>query len=543
MISHQLLLRAGFIKPVAAGIYDFLPLGYRVLEKLDRLIKEELSREGVQHLLMPIVHPSSLWQETGRRKKMDKILATFRSHHGGEYLIAPTHEETVTDLARNYIFSYKDLPVILNQNQWKYRDEVRVSGGLLRTREFLMQDAYSFDRDEAGLDASFQAVSRSYRAIFKRLGLEIIVVKADSGTIGGTGSEEFMMACDAGEDRIFCCDRCDYRANVEKAESLVPVYPQEKVKRPMRAVKGKGLIGVEVLAKFLGIPVTQTTKTLLYQVDERVVAVCLRGDYQVNEAKLVNYLGGNNLGLASAETVEKLTGAKVGYAGPINLPKTVSVIWDKSTQGRVNFECGANKTDFHNVNVNFGRDVKMPDKFVDIREIKAGEPCPSCRRGKLIERKTIELGHVFKLGTVYSQPMKALFTDAAGREKLIEMGCYGIGISRLLAAIVEQGHDRRGIIWPASAAPYQVHLIDLRSKMLDTSEIYKKLTEAGVEVLWDDRDNVSAGVKFADADLIGIPVRLVVSAKTKDKIEWKDRDSTKSELVDLEEVLHRCQKN
>lgn len=536
VVSHQLLLRAGFITPVAAGIYTFLPLGFRVLEKIDRIIKEEFTKRGIQHLIMPFVHPASLWEETGRFTKMQKILAVFEANHGGKYLLAPTHEETVTDVARKFISSYKDLPVILNQNHWKYRDEVRVNGGLLRTREFLMQDAYSFDRDEEGLSKSFNLVSEAYHAIFARMGLPVTVVKADSGAIGGTGSEEFMVESEAGEDRIFICDRCNYKANVEKAESIFPPFDQKEEKKSMEEVLGKGIIGVEALAKFLNIPVEKTTKTLLYQADKRVVAVCVRGEYSVSEVKLANILGCINLSLASSETVKKITGAEVGYAGPVGLPKDIEVLWDETTEGRVNFECGGNKTNYHNININFDRDVDAPKKFIDIREVKAGEGCPKCGKGQLKEGRGIELGHVFKLGTLYSKAMGAEFADIDGKRKPLVMGCYGIGMTRIIAAAVEIFHDAKGIVWPQEIAPYKAHLISLQGGEVKAKDVYEALLQKGIDVLWDDRDE-SAGVKFADADLIGIPWRLVVSQKTGEKIEVKERNETEAKLMILDEVI------
>lgn len=535
VVSHQLLLRAGFITPVAAGIYSFLPLGFRVLEKIDRIIKDEFTKRGIQHVMMPFVHPAALWQETGRFTKWAKALAVFDAKSGGKYLLAPTHEETVTDIARKFIASYKDMPVIVNQNQWKYRDEVRVNGGLLRTREFLMQDAYSFDKDEAGLAKSFATVSDAYHAIFKRFGLPITVVKADSGAIGGTGSEEFMVESEAGEDRIFVCSQGDYKANIEKAESSFTPFVQDEEKKPMKEVEGKGIIGVEALAKFLDIPVEQTTKTLLYQADDRVVAVCIRGEYSVSEVKLANLLGCMNLGLATAATVKKVTGAEVGYAGPVGLPKEVEIIWDISTQGRINFECGGNKTHFHNTNVNFGADVELPARFVDVREVKVGEACVKCGKGKLEEARTIELGHVFKLGTIYSEAMGAKFTDSDGVQKPIVMGCYGIGMTRSIAAAVEVFHDDKGILWPAEIAPYIVHLISLPGGEEKAAALYDRLWKQGVEVLWDDRD-VAAGIKFADADLIGLPLRLVVSKKTGDQVEVKKRSEAKSYLSDVRDL-------
>ena len=537
-ISHRLLLQAGFIYQTAAGIYSFLPLGFLVLQRIDAIIREELGIRGVQHLLMPLIHPASLWEETGRRAKVD-VLASFTSRRGGDYVIAPTHEETVTDLARAYIKSYRDLPLILNQNQWKYRDEVRVSGGLLRTREFLMQDAYSFDRNEANLDDSFRIVSEAYHAIFDRIGLPMTVVQADSGTIGGSASEEFMILADAGEDVILACSTCDYRANLEKAVSRVKTYKQDTKMQPMKEVEGKGLIGVEPLAEFLGIPVHQTTKTLLFQADTKVVAVMVRGDFNVNETKLKNYLGCTELTLATPEAVKATTGAEVGYAGPVGLPKSVQVVADLTCEGRVNFEAGANKTNYHNINVNFERDFPTPP-FVDIREAREGDQCPHCD-GKLVNHRAIELGHVFKLGTTYSEKMHAYFMDEDGKSKPLVMGCYGIGISRVMAAAVEAFNDDKGIIWPETIAPYAVHLLTLGREeevLKEGEELYEGLWGMGIETLYDDRD-LSAGQKLADADLIGLPHRLIVSKKTLEKkgVEWKKRSDTgKGKIVEREKI-------
>ena len=492
----------------------------------------------MQHLLMPLVHPSSLWEESGRREKVD-VLAGFQGRNGAEYVLAPTHEETVTDLARNYIESYRDLPVILNQNQWKFRDEVRVSGGLLRTREFLMQDAYSFDRDEAGLDQSFQIMSDAYHSIFERTGLSVTVVKADSGTMGGSDSEEFVLESDVGEDSIIVCDSCDEKANVEKAESKFENLKQDTDLKPMEALEGKGIIGVEELAKFLKIPVEQTTKTLLFQADDKVVAAMIRGDYDVSEAKLKNYLGCNELNLASAETVKKVTGAEVGYAGPVGLPAEVEVVADLTCKDRTNFEAGANKTDYHNINVNFDRDFPTPT-FSDIRAAREGDGCAKCK-GTLSMSNAIELGHVFKLGTAYSETMKALYSDEDGKKKPILMGCYGIGISRIVGAAVEASHDEKGIIWPQNLAPYDMHLVVLgndKEVQEQAEQLYEDLWDSGIEVLYDDRD-CSAGAKFADADLIGIPHRLVVSAKSLKAggVEYKKRSEKEAQIVDPEKVV------
>lgn len=538
--SHQYLIRGGFIHQLAAGLYNFLPLGFRVLMKIDQIIKEELAKKGVQHLLMPLVHPASLWKESGRYDKVD-VLLKFTSQHGSECVLAPTHEETITDLARKYIKTYKDLPVILNQNQWKYRDEVRATGGLLRTREFLMQDAYSFDRDKAGLDESFKKISEAYHAIFARIGVEVTVVKADSGTMGGSDSEEFMIASEVGEDSILSCDKCDYRANLEKATSRVEDYKQDKEMKPMESVEGKGIIGVEELAKFLKVEVHHTTKTIIFQADDELVAVMIRGDYDISETKLSNYLGCQHLKLASAEKVMKVTGAEMGYAGPVGLPKEVKLVADLTCKGRVNFEAGANETHYHNINVNFERDFPTPD-FVDLREVKEGDGCPQCK-GKLKLLQAIEAGHVFKLGTAYSQSMGAKFADEDGKEKLIEMGCYGIGISRLVASIIEASHDENGMIWPMAVAPYQIHLLSLGNEeavAAKADELYEQLEAEGFEVLYDDRKE-SPGVKLKDADLIGLPLRIVVSNRTMEKtgVEWKLRAGGSEEQVKFTDLVSK----
>lgn len=542
--SHQLLIRAGFIHQIAAGLYDFLPLGYRVLMNLDRIIKEELSKKGVQHVLMPFVHPASLWQETGRYEKMDQIMAKFESKRGAGMLLAPTHEETVTDLARNYIQTYKDLPVTVNQNQWKYRDEIRVTGGLFRTREFLMQDAYSFDRDKAGLDVSFKAVSEAYHAIFKRAGVEVTVVQADSGTMGGTDSEEFMMVSEVGEDTIFSCDKCDYKANMEKAESKFKAYPQDKEMKPIEMVEGVGIIGCAELAEYLKIPTEVTTKTILFKADEELVAAMIRGEYDINEAKLANHLKCQELELLSAEEVKEHTGAVPGYAGPVNLPDKFNLIADLTCANRTNFEAGPNKTNFHALNVNFERDFPTPP-FVDLREVKEGEECVKCDGGKLQKVKGVELGHVFKLGTCYAEQMGAKFVDNDGKQKLIEMGCYGIGITRLLAAIAQSLNDENGLIWPKSVAPYHIHLLTLgKDETVDAraEDLYEQLKEQGYEVLFDDRKE-SAGRKFADADLIGLPLRILVSGRTMegDEVEWKERAKADAERVKLDNLMARVQ--
>jgi prolyl-tRNA synthetase len=537
--SHKLLLKGGFIHQVAAGIYSYLPLGFYVLWKIDGIIREELARRGVQHMLMPFVTPGKLWEESGRKEKMKDILASFEAAHGGEYMLAATHEEIATEVARNHIKSYRDLPLIINHNQWKYRDEVRVSGGLLRTREFLMQDAYSFDADTDGQETSFQLMSEAYHAIFERIGLDVTVVTADSGTMGGSASEEFMVMSDVGEDTILSCDQCDYKANMEKATSKFETFDQDKKQKPMEEVEGKGLVGVEPLAKHLGIKVHQTTKTLLFQADDNVVAVMIRGDYDVNETKLKNHLDCDSLALASEEVVKKLTKAKVGYAGPLNLPKEVKVVSDLSCKDRVNFEAGANKTDYHNINVNFDRDFPTPE-FVDLRSAKEGDGCAACDKGLLRTLNAIELGHVFKIGTCYADSMKANFVGEDGKSKPLVMASYGIGMTRLIAAAAEIFHDDKGMIWPESIAPFGAHLIPLgddEEVIEATEKLYDDLWDMGIETLMDDRD-ASAGQKLGDADLIGIPHRLVISKKSLEKggVEWKKRNEKEAQIVDPESI-------
>lgn len=540
-VSHKLLTQAGFIAQIAAGIYSFLPLGWRVLKKIDHIIRDEFEKRGIQDLLMPIIHPASLWEETGRTETMKDIIVRFESKRGQDLLIAPTHEETVSDLARRFINSYKDLPVIVNQNQIKFRDETRVQGGILRTREFIMQDAYSFDTDKEGLKKSYALMKEAYIAIFERIGVKTMPVAADSGAMGGSGSEEFMVLAEVGEDRIIICESCNYHANLEKAESIIKQLPQEKDMKLMDKVHGQGIIGVEKLAKHLGVAPAQTTKTLLFQTEKGLAAAIIRGDYDINEAKLKNQLGVLELQLASAETIKKITGAEVGYAGPVNLPKSVTIIADLSTQGRVNFECGGNETDYHLINVNFERDFPMP-RFEDIRSVKSGDICPSCKKGKLKTEHGIEVGHIFQLGTKYSECMGIKYSDEKGNQHLVEMGCYGIGMTRVIAATVEQIHDEAGLIWPKNIAPFHVHLLGLN---LDDAEmkknadnLYKNLRQNGIEVLYDERP-ISPGKKFADADLIGLPIRITISPRSLEKggLEWKERTAKDSSIVPESEII------
>jgi prolyl-tRNA synthetase len=544
-VAHGLMLRAGYIQQLSAGVYVYLPLLYRTLAKLSQIVREEMEAAGAVELLMPALQPRELWEESGRWERytaIDGIMFAFKDRRGAMACLGPTHEEVITDILRRDVKSYKDLPKRAFQIQTKFRDEIRPRFGLMRAREFIMKDAYSFDADEAGFGTSYEAMRQAYHRICQRIGFRYRAVEADSGAIGGSESEEFMVLADTGEDTILFCDQCTYAANQERAESRLQEFPQDPEPKPMAAVFGEGLIGVEPLAKFLNIPVWKTTKTLIYEADENVVAVAVRGDCDVNEIKLVNFLKCKRLRLASAETIRNLTGAEVGYAGPIGLPPSVRIIADRWVGNRVNFECGANKTNYHNINVNFGRDLPLPG-LGDFKLAKAGEGCPRCA-GRLQTARGIEVGHIFELGTKYSEAMNCRYLDMQGKSRPVVMGCYGIGITRMAAAWIEQNHDDKGIIWSPRIAPFDVHLIGLNLEdptvSAEAERFYNHLQSAGIEVLFDDRP-ARAGEKFSDADLIGIPARLTISKRTleQQKLEFKERRETQAQLLSLDEVKAR----
>ncbi len=543
--AHALMLRAGYIQQLSAGVYIYLPLLQRTLAKLSQIVREEMEAAGGVELLMPALQPRELWEESGRWERytaVDGIMFAFKDRRGATACLGPTHEEVITDILRREIKSYKDLPKCAFQIQTKFRDEIRPRFGLMRAREFIMKDAYSFDADTAGLEASYEAMRQAYHRICQRIGFQYRAVEADPGAIGGSGSQEFMVLADTGEDTLLFCEKCDYAANQERAQSRLHEFPQETEAKPMEAVFGEELIGVEPLAEFLKIPVWKTTKTLLYQADDKVVAVAVRGDCEVNEVKVVNFLGCKVLRLASAETIKELTGAEVGYAGPIGLPPSVRVIADEYVGKRVNFECGANKTNYHNINVNFGRDLPLPE-LGDFKLAREGEGCPRCGV-PLKSARGIEVGHIFKLGTKYSEAMNCRYLDAEGKSQLAVMGCYGIGVSRMAAAWIEQNHDDKGIIWSPQIAPFEAHLIGLNLEdptvATQAEKLYEQLCQAGFEVLYDDRP-ARAGEKFGDADLIGLPTRLTVSKRTLEqgKIEFKGRRDPKPELVSVEVAQER----
>ncbi len=539
VISHKLMLRAGMIRRLASGIYSFLPLGLRVLRKVERIVREEMDRAGALEVLLPLVQPAELWKETGRWDKFGKELLRFKDRKNHDFCLGPTHEEVITDLVRGEVRSYKQLPLILYQIALKFRDEIRPRFGLMRGREFIMKDAYSFDVDEAGLNRSYELMYETYERIFTRCGLHFRAVLADTGAIGGDVSHEFMVLAETGEDVIAHCPSCKYAANLEMAE-VVPhySYPEEKEKA-LQKVATPGAKKVEEVASFLGVPPAKLVKTLLYLVDGEPYAVLLRGDHELNEVKLRRALGAEQVEMADPETVEKLTKAPVGFAGPIGL-SGIKIIADQVLKGLKNFVTGANEEDAHFINVNFPRDFEI-QAFYDLRNVTQGDLCLRC--GTPLElTRGIEVGHIFKLGRKYSAAMEATFLGQDGKEHPFVMGCYGIGISRTIAAAIEQNHDQNGIIWPLALAPYHVALLTLGVKdeeLMSLSEnLYRSLTQEGLEVLWDDRDE-RPGVKFKDADLIGLPFKLVVGKKFKEsgQVEIKPRAKGEAQLLAPEKAL------
>ena len=510
-VSHRLMLRAGLIRKVAAGIYTYLPLGLRIIRKVEHIVREEMNRAGAQELLMPIASPAELWRETGRWDFYGKELLRFKDRHERDFCLGPTHEEVITDLFRREVRSYRQLPLNFYQIQTKFRDEIRPRFGLMRGREFIMKDAYSFDKDEAGARLSYQKMYDAYHRIFTRCGLNFRAVEADTGLIGGTSSHEFMVLADTGEETVVYSEPGTYAANVERAEVLPPNDESKEALRPLRSVNTPGCRTVEEVTRFLKVEASKLVKTLLYSTGSETVAVLIRGDHDANEIKLKRLLGVTDLELAGPATVEKVTGAPVGFAGPVGLK--VRIVADHAVKASTNVVVGGNQLDTHLVDANCPRDFHV-EQFADLRNARAGDPSPR-KDGVLKTTKGIEVGHVFMLGTKYSQAMSASFLDPNGKECLAVMGCYGIGIGRTAAAAVEQNHDDKGIVWPFPIAPFHVHLIPLgqSTTVIDAAtKLYTALEAVGLEVLWDDRDE-RAGVKFNDADLIGAPYQVIVGDK------------------------------
>lgn len=534
--SYELMLRAGLMRKMASGVFNYLPLGCRVLSKIEAIVREEMDRAGAQEILCSALIPSELWKESGRWEAFGPEMFKLRDRNGREFCLGPTHEEVFTDLIRNEIKSYKDLPLNLYQIQTKYRDEIRPRFGVMRSKEFVMKDAYSFDTTEEGLDVSFNKMYDAYCRIFDRLKLNYSAVEADSGAIGGTGSKEFMVKSDVGEDDVVFCNSCGYAANVEKAPVVINKCSKNEELKALEKVETPHAKTIEDLVGFFNTTSDKFAKTLIYKADDMVVAVMVRGDREVNEIKVKNLLNVIDLELADEKTVQEATSAIVGFAGPIGI-KADRLLVDAEVLNMTNMIVGANETGYHYINVNYERDFK--GTVGDFRNITENDVCPKCG-GKIEVKRGIEVGHIFKLGTKYSKAMNANFVDEKGEEHPIIMGCYGIGINRTIAAIIEQNHDEKGIIWPLSSAPYQVIIVPVQIKdelQRKTAEkIYDKLTKMGVEVLIDDRDE-RAGVKFNDADLIGIPVRITVGKKIKDNIvEFKLRRDKDLKEIKVDEI-------
>ena len=535
-ISHRLMLKAGLIYQVSAGIYSYMPLAWRSLRKIEQIIREEMDAAGAQELRMPVLQPRELWDESGRTQAFGPNLFSLKDRRQRPLVLAPTHEEVITNMVKSHVHSYRDLPLILYQIQTKFRDEPRPRGGLIRVREFDMKDAYSFDEDEEGLEQSYQAMVAAYKRLYPRCGIQPLMVEADSGAIGGKDSHEFVLAAESGEDVVVLCPKGDYAANTEKAQSVKP--PQEAEEPlPLEEVHTPGVKTIEELADFLNVPNSKTLKAVFYHADGEIVFVTIRGDLEVNEVKLRNALRASEVRLATPEAVEKV-GLVAGSASPINL-KNIKSVADDSIQLGSNFVVGANKPDYHLRNANYPRDFKL-DILTDIALAEEGQGCIRC--GTPLEAvRGIEVGHVFKLGASYSETFDATFLGSDGNQHPMLMGCYGIGVGRLLAAVIEKQHDDKGIIFPPSIAPYQVNLCALGMENPQVSEaaedLYHTLTQQGIDVLYDDRPE-SAGVKFNDADLLGLPVRLVVSLRNlrENSAELKRRNKEETGLVPLEEV-------
>lgn len=537
VVSHQLMLRAGFLRKSAGGMYNYLPLAWRVLKKIENIVREEMDASGAQELLMPIVQPAEIWQESGRWGVYGEEMFRLKDRHNREFCLGPTHEEMVTSLIRGDVRSYRQLPLNVYQIQNKFRDERRPRFGLMRGREFIMKDAYSFDRDEAGLDVSYKLMYDAYTRIFNRCGLTFRPVEADSGAIGGSGSHEFMVIADSGEAEIVYCSKCDYAANVEKAELKVIEAEAEEMK-PVEEVATPDCKTIAEVCQYLNLPMDKSVKAVAFNSEKGLILCFVRGDHEVNEIKVINTVGVNEVEMAE-EALLAEAGTVGGYMGPVGIDsaKTIVVV-DSTVMKMHNVCCGANKEGYHLVNVNPGRDF-TPTYVADIRLIQEGDPCPHCG-APVSKARGIEVGQVFKLFTKYSEAMHATFLDENGKEKPMVMGCYGVGVSRTMAAAIEQNNDKDGIIWPVAIAPYEVLVVPVNTKDQASTEkaeeIYELLKKAGVETVIDDR-NERPGVKFKDADLIGYPLRVVVGPKTlaEGKIEIKVRRTGEVKMLSLEE--------
>ncbi len=538
VISHQLMLRAGMIRKLASGVYTWLPLGLRVLKKVERIIRQEMDAAGAQELLMPGVQPADLWQESGRWEHYGKELLRFVDRHAHSYCLAPTHEEVITDLVRREVRSYRDMPLNLYQIQTKFRDEIRPRFGVMRAREFIMKDAYSFDPDEESSATSYKLMHDAYSAIFTRLGLDFAVVEADSGAIGGSFSHEFMVLADTGEDAIASC-ACGWAANFEKAEVVLPEGDEPQAAAELTRVDTPGAHTIEQVADFLEVEPAALAKTLIYLADGQPVAAMVRGDRTLNEIKLKNLINAAELELAPASVIQEVSGGPMGFTGPQDLDIPLYADQELFRSGAL--VVGANAADAHLTGLHLGRDVASV-KRADLRVIEPGDPCPRCG-GELTFARGIEVGHIFRLGTKYSQALGADYLDAEGASHPVIMGCYGIGVTRIVAAAIEQGHDDWGVIFPLAIAPFSISILPLASDgevWGKANELYEELSAAGLDVLLDDRD-LRPGVKFKDADLIGVPLRVVVGAKglKQGAVELKQRAGGEVEMVPLDQAAAR----
>jgi prolyl-tRNA synthetase len=542
IVSHRLMIRAGLIRRLAGGIYSWLPLGLRVVRKVEAVVREEMNRAGALEVFLPAVQPAELWQESGRWEQYGPELLRMKDRHKRDFVIGPTHEEVITDIARREIRSYRQLPLHLYQIQTKFRDEIRPRFGVMRGREFTMKDGYSFHASYADLEREYRVMHDTYSRIFARLGLQFRAVAADPGSIGGTGSHEFHVLADSGEDAIAFSPASDYAANVELAEALAPAAPRPAAAEPMRKVPTPGKTRCEDVAELLGLPLERTVKAIALMHDEDFALLLLRGDHSLNEVKAQKVPGLDPFRFATAAEIESRLGCVPGYIGPVGARSDVRVVADRAVAALADFVCGANEAGYHLTGVNFGRDLPEPALVADIRNVVADDPSPD-GKGRLELCRGIEVGHIFQLRTKYSAALQATFIDEAGKPQPLEMGCYGIGITRIVGAAIEQNHDERGIVWPAPMAPFQVALVPVgyhrSANVRETVDrLYADLLAAGVDVLLDDRDE-RPGVMFADMELVGIPVRAVVGERgLKDgRIEVQGRREAQATNVAVAEAV------
>jgi len=541
LISHKLMLRAGLIRKLGSGLYTWMPLGLRVLRKVESIVREELNRAGAVELLMPAIQPAELWQESGRWEQFGPQMLKIKDRHERDFCFGPTHEEVITDIARKEIRSYRQLPLNFYQIQTKFRDEIRPRFGVMRAREFVMKDAYSFHAGAQDLEREYRNMYDTYSRIFARLGLKFRAVAAETGAIGGTGSHEFHVLADSGEDAIAYSPASDYAANVELAEAVAPVKPRGAATQKMQKVPTPGKTTCEEVTAMLGLPLSQSVKALAVMHEEQMFMLLLRGDHQLNETKVSKLPGLNPFRFATEKEIEARIGCRPGYIGPVGLPKEITVIADRSVAAMNDFVCGANEAGYHLTGVNFGRDLAEPALVADIRNAVAGDPSPD-GKGRLEICRGIEVGHIFQLGSKYSKAMSATFLDESGKAQVMEMGCYGIGVSRIVAAAIEQGNDERGIIWPLPMAPFQVAIAPIgyrkNAEVKNVADrLHDELQSAGIEVLLDDRDE-RPGVMFADLELIGIPHRITVGERgLKDgKVEYQSRTDASARAIELQSV-------